>query len=158
MPEIIEQYSSSREVATERELLNFANKIRKAGGADILDSLLPSIREDSMSCLVATAVNFQSEVIPWMPAKEPHRVLNKYWRDGSEKWLMIPQRGNQDDCNKLARELAKKLKLRLLRQSLGGKPVEYAYGVLLPKHISNAAQAFDYQVAFQQYDQDRKVW
>jgi hypothetical protein len=50
------------EFATEAELLEFANKIREAGGANPLDALMPSTPSDSKACLIAQALNFSCVV------------------------------------------------------------------------------------------------
>jgi hypothetical protein len=46
------------------EILKFVNKVRDIGQADILDALLPSVPQDSQSCLIARNMNFQCTVSP----------------------------------------------------------------------------------------------
>lgn len=57
-----EDDASAHSVATEEELLEFANMVRKAGGADPIPALLPANPYEGDSCLIALAVNFDSEV------------------------------------------------------------------------------------------------
>lgn len=51
-----------RNRASVNEVITFANKIRNAGGADIINELMPSIPEEPNSCLIANALNFDCEV------------------------------------------------------------------------------------------------
>lgn len=60
------------------EVIDFANKIRKAGGGNLIDELIPSTPEDTKSCLIANALNFHCKVEPnW----------NQY--TGQNEWVMI---------------------------------------------------------------------
>lgn len=64
--------------ATEEEVIEFANKIRKAGGANILDTLMPSQVSNTRHCLIANALNFSC------------RVITVYKLEGGQfKWNMI---------------------------------------------------------------------
>jgi len=52
-----------RERASVDELLAFANDIRRVGGSnDMLHELIPSTPTDSSACLIANALNFQSQI------------------------------------------------------------------------------------------------
>jgi hypothetical protein len=51
-----------RNRASIQEVIDFANKVRKAGGGNIIDDLIPSEPESSNSCLIANALNFHSEI------------------------------------------------------------------------------------------------
>jgi hypothetical protein len=51
-----------RNRASVDEIISFANKIREAGNADLIDGLLPSVPEDANSCLIANALNFDCAV------------------------------------------------------------------------------------------------
>lgn len=44
--------------ASIKEIIEFANVVRLAGGGDIIDELLVSYPEDASSCLLANALNF----------------------------------------------------------------------------------------------------
>lgn len=123
MPEIIEHDGEviMENVATEEELLAFANKIREAGGADIIPALFPSRKGDSTSCLIATALNFSCRVDS----------------DGYEEWFM--------ECNSvIAQKIEEAMDLEVRYEG------NTAY-VMLPEHIGNAAEAFDEGLAFGKY-------
>jgi hypothetical protein len=49
-------------VATEEELLDFANRWRAAGSAEALPALVPSDPVNTESCLIANALNFDCAV------------------------------------------------------------------------------------------------
>lgn len=70
---------------TEQEVLDFCNTVRTAGGADILDSLLPGIPLNSQSCLIANNLNFDCRI---EPEAEP---------DNFEGWNMILTNEVRDD-------------------------------------------------------------
>ncbi len=48
--------------ATIAEVLDFANAVRKAGGGNPLDALMPAVPEDPTQCLIARNLNFNCEV------------------------------------------------------------------------------------------------
>lgn len=118
------------EVATEDELLDFANEVRTAAGGEILDALLPGYALDGANCLIANNVNFNSEVLP-----VNHRDY-EIWPSGAWRWAMIPS------DPRVARKLAKALNLELY----GGR--RRSASVILPEAIGNAARAFDEHKAF----------
>lgn len=113
--------------ATEDELLAFANKIRKAGGADALSALMPSVASSPSACLIANALNFGCSVDGGTVGLDN---IIKGPR-GENRWVMhlsndMPQRivkkiANAVDCPLGQRE----------------------HTILLPWHIGNAAHAFD---------------
>lgn len=47
-----------------QHVLEFANKVRNAGGANPIDALMPSVPEDSSACLIARNLNFSCDVEP----------------------------------------------------------------------------------------------
>lgn len=120
----------SVEVATEAELLEFANKVRAAGGANILDALLPSEPSDPRACLIANALNFSCEVRSigsW-----PDGVRETYWG------MYFPYNMSNADRSRISEAT--------------GCPIDNFYAALkLPRHIGNAAAAFDAGVAFNNY-------
>lgn len=103
-------------VATPDEIKDFCNQVREAGGADILDELLPGVRMLSHSCLIAKNLNFDCEV------------------DGSTRhgWHMSMQ-----DYS-LAEKIADALDLELVTETLEEKAI-----IKLPKAIGLAAHEFD---------------
>jgi hypothetical protein len=50
------------ERASLQELLDFANKVRAAGGGNPLDALMPATPLDTQKCLIAKNLNFNCEV------------------------------------------------------------------------------------------------
>jgi hypothetical protein len=49
--------------ATVDALLHFANRVRELGGADFIDKLMPSTPDNAESCLIANALNFNSQIM-----------------------------------------------------------------------------------------------
>lgn len=50
------------ERASNKKIQNFCNKVRKAGGGNPLDALMPAVPQDSSRCLIARNLNFNCEV------------------------------------------------------------------------------------------------
>lgn len=141
-------------VATESELLEFANRVRDAGGAGIIEALLPSKPGIAEQCLLANALNFDCVV------RGPSSRSVMQHEDGSYVWVMVPQRGNRRSSNLLAEELARELDLEITWDTTDGSkptiadPGLYTCEIVLPKHIGNAAAAFDQGVAFRKFVQE----
>lgn len=124
-------------VATEDELLEFANRIRSAGGGDIIDGLLPSIPGEPEACLIANALNFSCEV---SVTDEPMTA------EGGHVWYMSFTGVDHDK----AQAIADVAEAELHVDSFSG-----TYAVHLPEHIGNAADAFDAEAAFTNYHVER---
>jgi hypothetical protein len=136
MPRTIEIHGQPHRVATEKELLEFANALRKAGGANALEALLPSKVGNSERCLIANALNFGCSV----------DASGEGYPDGVWKWEMeFPD----SMSNEQIKAIASQVPGRLISNDYGGG--EKRYTLLLPKHIGNAAYAFDEGYAFQEY-------
>ena len=121
-------------IATEAELLEFCNSVRVAGGAGILEALLPSVKSDAKACLIARGVNFDCDVAG--PEDEA-------WLDvagGWPVWVMRVHYGNWEESQGKAKEIATKLELR-----------RAANEIELPEIIGNSATAFDHGLAFTRY-------
>jgi hypothetical protein len=135
-------------VATEGELLQFANDVRKAGGAAPLDALLPSLTGQKKECLLANALNFRSEVdhADCLAATTDEFLdrLRAFNCTGAEGTLW-----GMRTTVEIATTIAEKMDLTWV-PGMGGTGV-----VLLPEHIGNAAYAFDEGHAFQEYATDR---
>jgi len=152
------------DVATAEELLTFANVIRKAGGADVLDALLPSVPSSANQCLIANALNFGCSVAPLRGVSAgqiygtvfynlPERI-GMEWEDRSTVWGMyLPVNTSSDQLDKIASAVLFHLtydgpfdkyasSVRIAR-SFEAEPV-----LVLPKFIGNAARAFDNGLAF----------
>jgi hypothetical protein len=120
-------------VATEAELLDFCNKMRAAGDADPIGSLLPSSPGNAYECLVANACNFNSTVRPSGVRDEDTGALN---------WIMyFPYNMETEHVERIA-------------ASVGCETSTHEYNgttMRLPEHIGNAAHAFDLGLAFTDY-------
>lgn len=106
---------STKTRATLKELKEFADKVREAGGGNPLDALMPSVPGDSQQCLIAKNLNFNCHV----DAEGPNG-----------QWVM----GIEDEETVTA--IAKKLELAIYSD-------DYTYGVILPPEIGEVAATFD---------------
>lgn len=110
----------------EQELLDIANQIRRAGGADALDAFFPSNQGDEKTCLIATSLNFGCTVCNW-----PTGCPKSFWPSGDLKWVMVV------DTVRQAKALAK---------TMGWDIVDipgYRNHIILPEKVGNTAAAFD---------------
>jgi hypothetical protein len=138
MPRTIRIDGIDHRVATEKELLDFANAVRKAGGANVLEALLPSRVGNSEKCLIATALNFGCSI----------DAAGDGYSDGVWKWHMeFPD----NMTNERIKEIVEQVPGARLARSPFAEKGEQRYAMLLPKHIGNAARAFDDGVAFEDY-------
>jgi hypothetical protein len=88
--------------ADPEEILKFVNDVRKAGQADILHALLPSIPQDSEACLIARNLNFHCDIsqnyaLTHSNRRDEIRENNGYMK-GEMIWVVsIPnaERGNR---------------------------------------------------------------
>lgn len=117
---ILSNLYAIRNRASISEVIDFANKVRKAGGGNIIDSLMPSTPEQSDSCLIANALNFDCSIEPQI----------------NDIWFMIV-----DDViigEKIAQELG-------LKYQVYDETGEFSstVNIVLPKEIGLVAKAFD---------------
>jgi len=150
MPQEISFNGKIKLVATEQELIEFVNKIREAGGADVIDALFPSYKSEPKSCLIARALNFQCEVNgtnkPHSWARDYPELIGLYmttarWLESNNYiWVMKVHHGSEFQSINKAEEIAEKLNLPRVENEL-----------LLPEPIGNAAEAFDDGRAFQEF-------
>lgn len=123
---------TGKEYCTEEELLAIANKIREAGGAEVLEAFMPSRPSDPSHCLIANALNFGCQV-----ASYPNYRLDEHYNtipidipDGFGTWGMhLP-----------TREIA-----QMVADTMGWHydPDHAPYTVRLPERVGNTAAAFD---------------
>jgi hypothetical protein len=129
-------YDKFIEYASEDDLLDFANRLRAAGGANVLEALLPSVPEEPTACLIANALNFSSSV---SPASEDHYDD----RNGESSWVMtLPVNTSTTQLEAIAAVIGSPP--RESHDVFGGDlsaPIGYCF--TLPRLIGNAAQAFD---------------
>ena len=124
-------------VATEQELLDFCNRVREAGGANILEELLPSIPGLGRECLIANALNFGCRV--WPVRRRPDGLF-------SEWQMQLPENITSEQAEAIAEAVGSPV--------VWPKPDQWGQEppyVVLPEHIGNAAHAFDERVAFTDY-------
>lgn len=131
-------YGQPVPVATQAELLEFANKLRVAGDADPLGALLPSNPGDSETCLIANACNFSSRVIP----------VGDEDSNGETDWFLVFPT-NMSLARR--RKVASAVNIKLKDKVVDFDEDEHNHVLPLPRHIGNAAQAFDMGVAFKRY-------
>lgn len=117
------------------QLIDFANEVRKHGGSnDMLSELIPSDPQNSKGCLIANALNFESEIEA----------------GNNDDWTMTIEDGD------IVRSIGEGLGLRYIingteeefyNESTGEYEYSYLedeYGyVILPEEIGLAAAAFD---------------
>lgn len=148
MPETIEIGGNKIPVATEAELLDFANAIRRAGGAGVLDALLPSTKGDPENCLIANAPNFGCMVAPIGTPEVRSAGLNGYYfPSGALRWSMVLPKNLTDEQREALNTVEG---VRVLEAQYAGEPLHYF--IPLPETIGNAAAAFDAGKAFQNFD------
>lgn len=146
MPRTIKVYDEPRKVATEDELLAFANAIREAGGADPLDALLPSVPSNTKKCLIANALNFGCEVEP----NGNESLELGTFKSGAERWIMkLP--ANLTKAQRAALGKVPGVRLRRHKDVYAGVVYDDFYYLTLPEHIGGAAEAFDVKAAFTEY-------
>jgi hypothetical protein len=114
------------------KLLKFANDVRQAGGGEIIDELLMSNPQDSSACLIARALNFDSQV-----------------NDDYGPWAM------HIDDPVLVFDITESLDLNVVWDDPDYEHT--AVGVELPEDIAYVAQAFDtyVDVELEKYDAER---
>lgn len=124
--------------ATLDELLDFANKVREAGGGNPIDALMPAVPEDSHQCLIARNLNFNCQVGGEGPAD----------RDDDSWWMTLDSPETRD---KIAEALGLEsadwdLTSWEYPSDVNQDAIEVhtrKYGVLLPERIAEVAIEFD---------------
>lgn len=117
------------ERASIQEVLEFANKVREAGGANPLDALMPAVPAQPHACLIAKNLNFNCSV---------YGVDGHYDSDGNPMWAMWFTPEDREIRDRIADSLDLP---RVSESSWNGAPLKE--GVVLPERIGNVAQTFD---------------
>lgn len=139
MPEPITYNGVTRPVATKEELLEFANTVRTAGGAEVLEALLPSRPNNAQRCLIANALNFSCAVAP---CGGDHDATVERFRD---QWEMsFPENMERERIEKIGEAVGCKI-----IETVGVLSGTTTCTMILPPHIGFAADAFDAGAAFQ---------
>jgi hypothetical protein len=132
-----EHHGEIIEYAEESELLDFANRVRAAGGGEPVAALFPAIPSDPNSCLIAKALNFGCTVDGWYG---PNRDENS--PQGGLRWVMYID-NDYDEVEKIAEAVdCEMIPLDYSDQERDNG--EYMPGFVLPERIGNAACAFDH--------------
>lgn len=142
MPRTVKYVGTNLRILTEAELLAVANRLRAAGGANVLEALLPSRPMDSSRCLIANALNFECEVLI------PDEIDGKDNYAFPDQWAMtLPENMSEERREALAEAMGWPL-ARITND------VYEEWGLLLPLEVGNSARAFDARIAFKRH-QDR---
>lgn len=129
------------ERATLNELLEFANKVRGAGGGNPLDALMPAVPQDSSQCLIAKNLNFNCKVHNG-PAKGNEHIFEgeypKHIADGDAWFMLVEDKALRD-------RIAEALDLpRISWHEYSWRSEESThYAVELPEAIGAVAAEFD---------------
>jgi len=119
--------------ATLNEVLDFANKVREAGGGNPLDALMPAVPQDSSQCLIARNLNFNCEV--YGSSYQGERFLSdRHGYNTDEFWSMFVDDG--DTAQKIAAAIDSDV---FSRTVLGTTQWE----IPLPPRIGAVARDFD---------------
>lgn len=132
-------YRKTYEVADKTEILEFCNKVREIGGAEVLSALMPSTPNDSRACLVANNLNFNCIVVPKTNEKLEGSIPDVDTEVG-EQWYMIIK--DHSVLNKVSETLGLEVGCPYT-YDFETESMRYSPGLKLPKHIGNAAYLFD---------------
>lgn len=126
------------ERATLSELLEFANKVREAGGGNPLDALMPAVPQDASQCLIAKNLNFNCKVHHGPCGADGDEVFEGV-RPEDDAWCMLIE------DKALRNRIAEALDLPKVswheKSWDGGRNTFYA--IELPKRIGAVAAEFD---------------
>jgi hypothetical protein len=135
-------------VATQDELLEFANRLREAGGAELLTDLPVGLALDATQCLIASSLNFESQVDAGCDE------VGEFWymRVGFAPFT-------QEQVGKIEAVMGSRTAFWTDEYEEYEPPVsdDGTYAIApdvtwrLPEHIGHAADAFDRGVRFNEY-------
>lgn len=117
------------------ELLEFANKVRVAGGGEILEKLMPGVAANGAACLIARNLNFHSAVLPqsdgsyWGMYVTDEKIRNKIVQELNLE--IIPNRTVWSD------------QIDIFHKYGDDESMIEVYGIRLPDEIGKVAHAFD---------------
>ena len=114
--------------ASLRKTLNFANKVREAGGANALEALMPSHPQEPSACLIANALNFDCQISG-----------SSTWSD-DRSWSMYLKGAKAIEKG---RKIAAALKLEIREKSSPFYPQDNGVEIILPPEIGQVAHDFD---------------
>ena len=110
------------------ELIDFANQVRLAGNGEVIDKLLMSVPQDPENCVIANALNFDSEV-----------------SDNFGPWAMEPENNKlvEPICEAMGLEIVYRYSEDEIDEGFVPADDNYAAAIKLPKNIYQVAEAFD---------------
>lgn len=111
---------------SEEEVLDFCNRVREAGGTDVLEALLPGDAGLGESCLIAKNLNFSCNI-------RPGRIPEGH--DNIDNWVMIIKE----------EDIAKKISSAMDMEIIGHETSGFwpGYRLSLPSEIAEVARNFD---------------
>lgn len=118
-------------VATPEEILAFANRVRAAGGAEVIEDLMPAVPTDARQCLIARNLNFDSAISSGVAFSG----IMPTFPDGSWRWMMRLNMPFEQ-----AAKIADVVEGGILFRPWSHSDILY---LSLPETIGNAARAFD---------------
>lgn len=130
-------------IPNNEELLEFCNKVREVAGGSIIPALLPSIRSEKNSCLVANALNFDCSVYGHIPVDAADLIT---YENGDIAWVMV-----SDDLLALTK-ISYTLRLKpVVTKDFHPSGTIIKVGLVLPQWVANAAKAFDNGTHFNEF-------
>lgn len=131
-------------MATETETLEFCNRVREAGGGDVLQELLPSTPQEQNACLIANGLNFDCAVAPFERGPDRREELERENGLEHEPWVMKVINGEDGLGDRIALELNLVVAGVTEEDSWNEwEEPEKEIEILLPERIANVARAFD---------------
>jgi hypothetical protein len=128
------------ERATLEELLEFANKVRAAGGGKPLQALMPSVPQDPETCLIARNLNFECSVDDsgshYFSPQQKENAGYEWTSSKDVAWTMHVANGET------AEKIGESLSLDYITDYDEDHGWEDGF-ILLPARIGAVAQAFD---------------
>lgn len=122
------------ERASLEDLLEFANKVREAGGGNPLEALIPSIPHDTKKCLIARNLNFNCDVRGVYQAEEAALGYKRNDPDHEDVYhLWVMEVESKETRDKIAEAL----------DLVAVSTVERGHIVVLPPEIGAVARDFD---------------
>lgn len=116
--------------ASFEETLEFCNKVREAGGGELIEELVPGIPGAPRDCLIANSLNFDCRVRPDGPFATGDYPDMGY-EEGEPAWVMTVA-----DHNVIPK----------ISEATGCPAISH-YTMLLPARIARVANAFDYTIS-----------
>lgn len=127
--------------ASIEQTLEFANKVRVAGGGNPLTALMPAVPEDATECLVAKNLNFNCAV---------DTIVTNVGDGSRDTWVM------HFEDKELRDRIADKLKLAK-RNTRGFNADNGEYCIILPREIGQVAADFDHMIMDVDWDDTYEV-